>query len=158
MTAARALPPRLANRLCSLLNEHAAACSLNDILDGNVAAITIVRRNPTASNARPHAPSPSRPLRRAGSPCFLETVRGVQIPIAGRVAPPLPRQRAVSSAAAFRTPAPVPVARPSWGRRPKSLAGADSRSGHEGPRRGWNLLVGWCPQNDFWEGTMIPHQ
>jgi hypothetical protein len=91
MTAARALPPRLANRLCSLLNEHAAACSLNDILDGNVAAITIVRRNPTASNARPHAPSPSRPLRRAGSPCFLEIVRGVQIPIAGRVARPLPR-------------------------------------------------------------------
>ena len=29
--------------------------------------------------------------------------------------PPLPRQRAVSSAAAFRTPAPVPVVRPSMG-------------------------------------------
>jgi hypothetical protein len=45
-----------------------------------------------------------------------------------------PLQRAVSSSAAFRMPARVPVARPCWGRRPKSLTGADSTSRHKGPR------------------------
>jgi hypothetical protein len=93
------------------------------ILDGNDAAIIIVRRTSTASKARTRASCPRRPTSHVGTPPLPAIVRGTQIPIVCGTA--RSESRAVSSLAAFRTPAPVRGERPSWGRRPKSLTSTE---------------------------------